>query len=194
LKNRNYTISILNDYSRLDEIYRLTHDTFVLSGEISPKADGVIITCPHLDRHPSTIIFIAELKEKIIGTCTVTIDSEQGLNIESWFDQEIKKYRADSKNKLSSCWRLATIPSYRGSRLLIMDLIEAAFNQSINAGSNIGFFALMNKNIKTYQQIINGKIVATKYVMFDKEISMKLNLMEVNLEEGWKKFQQLKKT
>ena len=90
---KNYNISVLKDYSRLDEVYKLTHDTFVLSGEISPQANGKITTSPHLDTHPDTSILIAEQEGEIIGTITVTIDSGEGLNMEKWFKKEWLEYR-----------------------------------------------------------------------------------------------------
>ena len=67
MNNRDYTISVLEDYSRLDEVYRLTHDTLAESGNIKQTIDGKIATCPHLDEIPETTILIAEYQGKIIG-------------------------------------------------------------------------------------------------------------------------------
>ncbi|NOR68376.1 MAG: hypothetical protein GQ532_01550 [Methylomarinum sp.] len=189
---KDYTVSVLSDYSRLDEIYRLTHDAFVLSGEILPQGDGMINTCPHLDNHPNTIIVIAELKGEIIGTITATVDSSVGLNIENWFKNEVDEYRRADSYNLGSSWRLATISSFRGSRMLIVDLISKAFELLIEAGCTICLCALMNKHIRSYQRLMDAKIVLTKNVEFNQGIPMELNLMEIDLGEGWSMFKQLK--
>ncbi len=191
LKSRDYTISVLKDFSRLDEVYRLTHDTFVMSGEILPQDNGMIATCPHLDKHPNSIILIAEQKDKIIGTITATIDSEIGLNIENWFEKEVNEYRKILSYNLGSSWRLATDPSFRGSRRLVINLIGRAFNLLIEYGCDICLCALMSKHIKTYQRLMDAEVITTKSVSFDNDIPMELNLVQINLQEGWNKFKRL---
>jgi len=189
---KNYNISVLKDYSRLDEVYKLTHDTFVISGEISPQASGKITTSPHLDTHPDTSILIAEQEGKIIGTITVTIDSGEGLNMEKWFKKELLEYREKHSSKLGSTWRLATDPSYRGKTRLIIDLISMAFKLSIEAGCEQSLCALMNRHKKTYQRLVDAKILVTKMVApLDKGVMKELNLLSVNLDVGWGKFKHL---
>ncbi len=191
---KGYTVSILNDYSRLDEIYRLTHDTFVLSGEIVPQDNSMISTCPHLDSHSNTIVVIAEQEGKIIGTITATIDSEMGLNMDKWFDKEIAEHRTSDSDKLGAAWRLATAPAFRGSRRLIIDLITTAIECLIESGCTLCFFALMSKHTRFYRRLMDAQIIRTKDVSFDEAIPMELNLMKINLGNHWKrnKFTRLK--
>jgi hypothetical protein len=191
VKNKNYSISILEDYSRLDEVYKITHDTFVKSGDISPQDNGRITTCPHLDHHPNTTILIAEQEGEIIGTITITVDSGHGLNMEKWFKEELTDYRQIYSSKLGSTWRLATDPSFRGKTRLIIDLISMAFKLLLEADCDLCLCALMNKHKKTYQRLMDAKVVVTKNVPFDKDIPMELNLMKIHLETGWDKFKQL---
>ncbi len=49
-----YVIGVLTDYERLDEIYRLTHDSLVDMKYIAPRSDGRVIASPHLDKIPET--------------------------------------------------------------------------------------------------------------------------------------------
>lgn len=190
--DKNYRISVLEDYSRLDEVYKLTHDTLVLSGEISPHDNGKITTSPHLDHHPNTTILIAEQEGKIIGTITVTIDSDQGLNMEKWFSEELAVYRKTDSCRLGSSWRLATSPSYRGKTRLIIDLYSKACKLLIEAGCELCLCALMNKHKKTYQRLMDAKIIVTKTIEpFDKDIPMEISLMKINIELGLDRFKQL---
>lgn len=192
LKNKEYTISVLEDYSRLDEVYTLTHDTLVLSGEITPQDSGKISTCPHLDNHPNTTILIAEQEGEIIGTITVTIDSEQGLNMESWFQQELVAYRELYSCKLASCWRLATSPSCRNKTRLIVDLYAKACKLLLEAGCEMCLCALMNRHKSTYQRLMDANVIVTKSIEpFHKDIPMEINLMKINLEMGLGKFKKV---
>lgn len=189
--NKNYIISILKDYSRLEEVYRLTHDTFVESGEIPPQKDGVVVTSKHLDHDSNTIILIAESHGKIIGTISATIDSENGLNVDNWFNKEVNIFRTMGIGKLGSSWRLATVPSYRGRRELIIDLINKAFDVLIDEGCEVCLCALMNKHVKHYQKLMDAKVVTVKRVMFGKDIEMELNLMLIGLHQGRSKFRRI---
>ena len=192
MSDKKYSISVLEDYSRLDEVYKLTHDTLVLSGEISPQDNGKIATSPHLDHHPDTTILIAEQEGKIIGTITVTLDGDQGLNMEKWFEEELAFYRNTYSCRLGSSWRLATDPSYRGKTRLIIDLYSKACKLLIEAGCGLCLCALMNRHTKTYQRLMDAKVVTTKTIKpFSKDIPMEISLMKINIELGLDRFKQL---
>ena len=86
---KNYVINILSDYSRLDEIYRLTHDSLVDAGAITPKRDGKVKTSPHLDRIPETDAVITEQNGQIVATISITADNSLGLPIDNYFKRKL---------------------------------------------------------------------------------------------------------
>ena len=90
-----YIIKRLSDYSRLNEVYRLYHDSLVNAGYIKPQANGEVMLSPHLDCTPQTTIVIAEKNEQIIGTISITLDSSDGLPSDHYFKEEIDKLRSE---------------------------------------------------------------------------------------------------
>jgi hypothetical protein len=50
----------------------------------------------------------------------------------------------------------------------------------------------MNRHKKTYQRLVDAKILVTKMVApLDKGVMKELNLLSVNLDIGWDKFKHL---
>ena len=188
MNNRDYTISVLEDYSRLDEVYRLTHDTLAESGNIKQTIDGKIATCPHLDKIPETTILIAEYQGKIVGTISVTVDSSQGLHTDNWFKPETDEIRSTISGNLASSWRIATDPNYRGSRLLVISLIKGAFNIVLEKECKACLFTFLNKHVRIYQRIINAEVVKTRSVTLADNIKTDLTMMKMDVNSGWERF------
>ncbi len=193
MNKKNYTISVLEDYSRLDEIYRLAHDTFVDSNIIDPNEDGKFITCPHLDTISNTIILIAEQDNKIIGTISVTMDGPSGLHTDKWFKKETDEIRKNVAGNLASSWRIATLLNYRGSRLLVLDLILRSFEVVLENECDVCLFTFLNKHIRVYQRIIKAEIIKKMPVVLAGDVLTDLNLMKMDVRDGWHTFSQLRK-
>ncbi|WP_305907230.1 hypothetical protein Q9L42_017035 [Methylomarinum sp. Ch1-1] len=191
MKNKDYTISVLEDYSRLDEIYRLTHDTLAESGSIKRSENGRLRTCPHLDKIPETTILIAEKDNRIIGTITFTLDGPNGVHTDSWFNIETEEVRRKTNGIIGSSWRVATEKDYRNSRILVLDLMKNAFKVGLENNCTVCLFTFLNKHIRIYQRIMAAEVLAKKSVSIDGNIQTELNFMKIDVKNGWNRFKQV---
>ncbi|MCK5120649.1 MAG: hypothetical protein KAQ91_01630 [Methylococcales bacterium] len=191
MNNRDYTISVLEDYSRLDEVYRLTHDSLVNAGEIEPKEDGRFITCPNLDMIPETTILIAEQNCKIIGSISFTLDGPNGVHTDNWFKDETDEIRNSNVGVLGSSWRVATTAEFRGNRRFVLDLMKNAFQIGIENNCDVCLFTFLDKHVDVYQRIMRADIVKKKVVLIDGKREADVNMMKIDVEEGWGTFKKL---
>ena len=184
MNTQNYTIHKLTDYSRLDEIHRLTHDTLVETGDITPQPDGKIILYPHLDHSEQTTILVAERSGIIIGTISMSIDGPDGLHTDSIFKNETDRIRREVTNGLASSWRIATSHEYRSHRGLVLDLIKHTFLARFELNVKVGLFVFNERHVPIYQRLLGAEIVSCKPASLDGKTFVNTALMRVNLSEG----------
>ncbi len=188
LENQNYTISIMDNCSKLDEVYRLTHDTLTEAGDIPPQKEGKIVSFPEIDRIPQTTIIIAEQNDRIVGTISFTLDSENGLHVSKWFKKETEQLRKITSGRLGAFWRIATQNNYRKSRALVLDLMDCAFTVARNEKCDFGLLVSTYRHIRLYQRFIGAQILAQRKSSLDKNFQIDTAMMIFNIEEGWKTF------
>lgn len=185
---KNYVINILSDYSRLDEIYRLTHDSLVDAGAITPKRDGKVKTSPHLDRIPETSTVITEQNGQIVATISITADNSSGLPIDNYFKEETDAIRANSSDRVGVIWRIASRKECRRNTHLIMDTI-AKGTQLMHASScRIWLFCIVEKHVRFYRRFFDAEIVSRKIATVDREIEIPMLLMQADVEKAWNTF------
>lgn len=164
------------------------HDTAVESGLIKPTIDGKFGSCPHLDKIPETTILIAEHQGKIVGTISATVDNTHGLHADMLFKSETDEIRSTISGNLASSWRIATDPKYRGSRLLVLNLIKETFKIGMEKEVEVCLFAFQTKHVRIYQRIINAEVVKTRAVAVDNKIKTGVTLMKMDVNKGWERF------
>ena len=185
---KNYVINILSDYSRLDEIYRLTHDSLVDAGARTPKRDGKVNTSPHLDRIPETSTVITEQNGQIVATISITADNSLGLPIDNYFKEETDAIRANSSDRVGVIWRIASRKECRRNTHLIMDTI-AKGTQLMHASScRIWLFCIVEKHVRFYRRFFDAEIVSRKIATVDREIEIPMLLMQADVEKAWNTF------
>jgi hypothetical protein len=191
--HKDYTIKTLNDYSRLDEIYRLTHDSLVKVGDIEPQPDGKVISFPNLDRIEQTRIVIAEKDGEIVGTVSLTVDGPDGLNTDHYFKEETDVIRQTFNGKICSTWRMATAPEYRGSALLVRELIIESFRTAQYNSCGLCLFVFNERHVKIYQRIIKAEVIARRAESVDGKKQLPMAMMQMDMNRGWDKFNQYQK-
>lgn len=190
---KDYTIKTLDDYSRLEEIYRLTHDNLVKVGDIEPQTDGKVISFPHLDRIEQTRIVIAEKDGEIVGTVSLTVDGPDGLNTDHYFKEETDVIRQASNGKICSTWRMATAPEYRGSARLVRELIFESFRAAMDNSCCLCLFVFNERHVKIYQRIIKAEVIARRAESVDGKTQLPMAMMQMDMDQGWDKFNQYQK-
>lgn len=185
-----YAIKKLEDYSRLKDIYRLTHDSLIERKYIEPQPDGQFNPWPHLDRSKQTTIFTVEDEEsgRIIGTNSLSIDGPDGLNTDSLFKEETDRIRERSSSILGSSWRMATVPEYRSNRNLVISLIRETINTALDNKVETCLFVFQQRHVSVYKRLIGAEVVARKQTVLHGDKTVDMSLMEVNAPKIREKF------
>ena len=182
----NYTIKELIDNNRLSEISSLVHETLVESNHITKRVDNIINLYPHLNNINQTNVLIAEINNKIIGTNSMTIDSEHGLHTDLFFKQETDYIRKSSDEKLGSSWRIATSKEYRGNIRLFLDLIQNSFFLAKEKGIETCLFVFDKKHEKLYKSLLDAETISEKVCNIEAGIDINMVLMKTDTENSQK--------
>ncbi|NOZ34489.1 MAG: hypothetical protein GXO80_04220, partial [Chlorobi bacterium] len=181
-----YNIHKLTDFNRLPEIGKLVHDTLVESGHISSRYNQFVDLYPELNTIPETIILIAELNGKIIGTNSITLDSSAGLHSDFFFKEETNFIRKNESKILGSSWRIATEHQYRKNIRLFLDLIQNTFFAAKEMHIETCLFVFDKQHEEFYKKLIDAKTVAEKTCNIEPEIDIPMILMRTDTENSQK--------
>jgi hypothetical protein len=185
---QDYTVKVLTDYTRLDEIYRLTHDSLVEAAYISPQQDGRVIMSPHLDQIPETSIIATEKDGRIIATMSVTLDNSHGFPTDSYFEEETAAICAMPGESVGVIWRIATEKQQRGNSRLVLDTMFRGLQVMVESSCSLVLFTLAEKHIRVYQRLFEAKIIARKITTIDKSVEIPMVLMQAGVQRGWNVF------
>ena len=149
--------------AEMDEVYRLTHDTFLEQGYCEPQPDGRLIHYPHLEGLPETTTLIAEEHGEIVGTNSMTLDNPVGLHVDVDFKAECDRIRAECRalgRSLGASWRIATKGSCRNTTAVIKGLIRETVRRFIVGGVETVVFTFNPRHERIYRRLLNMKTIA----------------------------------
>jgi len=193
MNTHNYAISTLTDYSRLDEVYRLTHDTLVEVKHLVPRADGEIISFHHLDISEQTTILVAQHTGRVVGTISVSDDGPDGLMSDKIFEAETERIRRQTPHGLGSTWRMATSDEYRSERSLVINLIKSAFFVCFEHHIDTCLILNVERHTPIYKRMLGAEIVAKGSTSLDGMVQINVALMKLNVLQAWKRFMKVAK-
>ncbi len=182
----NYKIRKLDNFDRIPEIGKLVYDTLVESEHISSRNNKFIDLYPHLNKIPETTVLIAELKGKIIGTNSMTVDNPSGLHTDKFFKPETDLIRKKEKNILGSSWRLATEHKYRKNIRLFLDLIQNSFYLAKEMHIETCLFVFDKRHEEFYKKLLDAETIAQKICNIEPEIDIPMVLMQTDTENSQK--------
>lgn len=185
---KDYVVSVLSDYSRLEEIYRLTHDSLVDAEYISPQIDGKVLTSPHLDRISETSIVTTEVNGQIVATISITVDNPHGLPTDNYFKEEVAAIRENSNDAVGVIWRIASRKEYRIGYRLILDTVYRGTQIMYGSSCRIWLFVIAEKHVGFYKRFFDAKIVSRKVTTVDHKIEIPMVLMQADVERAWNTF------
>ena len=188
MKVHDYAISTLTDYSRLDEIYRLTHDTLVEGGYLTPRADGQLANLSALDRSEQTTILVAQHADRIVGTFSISVDGPDASMADGIFETEAERIRRQNPDGLGSAWRIATSAEHRSERSLVTDLIRNAFLVAFERRMDTCLLVPVARHVPVYRRILGAKVVAQKTVSLDGIVQFDVALLMFDVARAWKIF------
>lgn len=144
----------------LDEVHRITHDAYVERGYCAPRPCGKLVHYPALERIPETAVLVALQSKTVMGTVSITLDGERGLNVDHDFRGPVQAVREEGR-ALGAVWRLATRRSLRGERRVVLGLIRAAVRQAFEVLELQSFLIVVNpRHESAYRRLLDMQVVA----------------------------------
>lgn len=186
-----YKISLLRDFSRLQEIYALNHDALSEVGDISPRQNGMLVINPRLDKMPETSILVADEDHKIIGTISFTLDGKEGMHLEKWFKREVDAIRTNGDVRLGTAWRFAIERKHRNNRRLVLEMICAAFAVGRKQQCNKCLIVSTYRHIGFYKKFMEAEIVVQRQASLDGKRLVDIALLMIDVEETWKRIKKV---
>lgn len=151
-------IKLVKTKEELHEVYKLTYQEFLKKGYIDENEDKEFIHFHGiLDNIPQTSVFIALEDNKVVGTNSITMDSENGIHTMVDFPKTTMRERLTGK-VLASSWRIVVDHNYKHT-LVIKKLIKATIDLGLSKGTETCLFTFNPKHAFIYQKLLNAEIV-----------------------------------
>jgi len=148
----------------MEDVWRLAHDVYVQEGYCKPQPDGLLIHHPELDGIWETTVIIARERGRIIGTNSITIDSNRLLHIEEIFPKQVAFVREECKQqqvRLASSWRIVTSPQSRSKTRLLLEIIWATFRIIHQVcGAEVALYTFHPKHVGFYTRVVGMTALA----------------------------------
>lgn len=140
-------------------VYGLVNEVYAQSGIAVKARSGMMIHHPNQDVVPQSFIFLAEVKGRVVGTITYTIDNQFGLMVDDDFPEEVEFYRLIYP-KISSVWRFAVLPEYQADLRIMRKLIGSTFYCMRNENVPICFLTISPQHARIYKKLMGMEEVA----------------------------------
>ncbi len=147
--------------AEMDEVYRLTYETYAASGYCEKNISKRLIHYPHLDKLPETTVFIVlDHEQRVVGTCSTTLDNDTGLHVDEDFKADTDRVRAEGK-RLAASWRIATSSQNRAGVLVVKMLINSQVEFWKKSGVQTCLMTFSPKHESFYQRYLNCETIST---------------------------------
>lgn len=113
----------INNSRELFDIYRMTYECYQSHTKPESHPDGLWIPHPEFDHIPETTILIAEMEGRIVGSVSLTRDSNNGLPMAQSCDRTCALVRANHRN-LAGVWRLLVRPGEATKEAIALSLLS----------------------------------------------------------------------
>jgi len=140
----------------MDDVYRITYDAYLDMNYCEYQSEARLIHYPHLDNIPETTVLIAEEDGGIVGTASLTLDGEQGLNVDSDYKAECDKVRTEGR-RLAAAWRLVTTDH---DRRVVMGLIGHMVHVVISFDVETCLFTFNPHHEGVYKRLLNMETIS----------------------------------
>lgn len=147
----------------LTEIKRLTHDEYLRRGLIRPQADRMFSLYQQFDGIKETIPLVAVDGDRIVGTMSITLDSERGLPGEDDYPVEIAAIRSIGI-PLGAVWRLAVERgNYEHWHSAAQRLMYVGSQEMVDRGEPIMLHICHPRHATYYGKRLGFRQVAARY-------------------------------
>ena len=149
------------EYSEIAEIWRLTHDQYVIEGFIDPQPGKLYSHEQHLEWSSATTPLIALLDGDMVGTCTYTLDSPIGLQPESDYPYEVGIIRKVGL-PLACSWRIITDLTCRYKTKIVKELIKQTAKELVDHGEPLLLCLFHPKHENFYKKYLGFETIAKR--------------------------------
>lgn len=143
----------------LFDVYRITHDAYVLKGYCLPKPHGMLNPFPEFDHLAETTILVAVIGEEIVGSVSITLDGPRGFPTDKEFHSESQLIRQEGRH-LAAVWRLVIKESCPFRHQILTALLAEIGRRFIKDEVHTCFFSVHPSFVKPCKHIMNMKTVA----------------------------------
>lgn len=150
----------------LFDVYRITHDAYVLKGYCLPKPDGMLNPFPEFDHLRETSILVAVIGEEIVGSVSITLDGPRGFPTDKDFHAESQLIRQEGRH-LAAAWRLVIKESCHFRQKVLTALLAEIARRLMTEQIHTCFFSVHPSYVKTCKHIMNMKTVAGSRTTID---------------------------
>lgn len=167
----------------IDAVRRLHHDAWGHRGFIAPRSDGRIDRHREHDLDPDTCVLVARRDRRIVGTCSLTVDGPRRTPIDHGLEASIASIRSSTR-RLAAGWRIATTPSERGGRAVVMGLVRSMVRRAIERDVSCCVFFFHVRHVRIYADLIGARVVHHVGSYYADAPTWDCTLMRVD-EEDW---------
>lgn len=189
-EDKRYVFREVRTLRELDEVHRITHDSIVSAGYMTPQPGGRIVSYPALDPSPLTTILIALEDGRIVGTNSVTADGPLGLHTDVYFPAQTDAVRQEGRRLVSS-FRIATDPGWcsRHGNALVRDLVKWTAFVAIHKYRFETMLCSFNpKHEVLYRRLLDASTIARRDDLGHGEIKAGAVMMRIERADVERKF------
>lgn len=153
-------VSLASNPSDMEKVYRLTYKAFLKANLIAERADEKVVHHPNLDALDETYVIVAKSGDDVIGTITVTLDSEAGLHTDCpSFKTKTDEIRKESR-KLASSWRIAIDPEHNATIAVLNMLLNKVAYIVHDEKIETILYTFSPTHARIYERMLNLEAVA----------------------------------
>ncbi len=170
-----YQVVHPSDTKDLSKVWQLVAGNMAHMGDVHPVDAMDAAKDTIFDHHKNTrVITIKDGVGRLVGTFSMTVDSDNGMPVLHHFNEELVFLR--KKYRLVNGWRFSMHPLYQNANLRLSSF--ALFKQLIVLSGADAFVLYFNERLaRYYSRYFNGRIVASKVISFDGINKLPVSLM-----------------
>ncbi len=159
----------------MQDVWQLAANNLIANGDVTPVAAMHAVKDPDFDFHALTrVVNIRHREGLLVGTFSITLNSEQGMPVSRYFREEI--YQLCKSYRLINGWRFSMSRLSNAGILRIRTM--SLFKQLCWMTFADAFVIYYNKRLQRYyDRQFNGRVIGERCISFDGENRLPVRLM-----------------
>lgn len=151
-------VKLLETDEEREDVYKLVYKEYLKAGYITPREDERFVHYAGLlDKIPQTDVFVVYDSDKLVGTNSLTRDSENGMHVCADFPLQVMRERNTGKSLVAS-WRIVVDSSHR-DKDTVRQLIRACLYRGVALGVETWLYSFHPKHALAYMRFLNAEVI-----------------------------------